>query len=234
VSAAIEPISRASAAGAVALLHDLRVSAFGIHSARLHRALIDDALGGRIAGRVAIDSGLVVGVVLAAPAPYWRSVCLRHWRLAIPCVRARFAQRRATNNDRHPAMISDRKMPVEAGPAPVEAGAARVAGAALVESEAAPVEPGEPPRSWAQPGHAWRIIFVGTSPAARRRGIAAGLYRALMADRSLVARVAPDNRESLRLHASLGWRLYRDGEVILAVYDCERQPTRLPRQSVAV
>jgi hypothetical protein len=39
-----------------------------------------------------------------------------------------------------------------------------------------------------------------------------------MRDRSLVARIAADNKPSIRLHRSVGWRLYRDGEVVLAVH----------------
>jgi L-amino acid N-acyltransferase YncA len=43
-----------------------------------------------------------------------------------------------------------------------------------------------------------------------------------MRDRSLVARIAADNHASIRLHRSVGWRLYPDGEVVLAVH--ERRP----------
>jgi len=58
------------------------------------------------------------------------------------------------------------------------------------------------------------------------------LYRGVMADRSLVARIARDNEASLRLHASLGWRLYDDGDVVLAVHVCEA-PNRPPQPSAA-
>jgi len=44
-----------------------------------------------------------------------------------------------------------------------------------------------------------------------------------MAERSLVARIAKDNTPSIRLHRSLGWRLYADGPVVLAVYERARQ-----------
>jgi len=56
--------------------------------------------------------------------------------------------------------------------------------------------------------------------------VAADLYRALMRDRSLVARVAPANHASIRLHRSVGWRLYPDGDVVLAVHELD-----LPRRS---
>jgi hypothetical protein len=85
------------------------------------------------------------------------------------------------------------------------------------------MQAGVPPRTWRDPGDAWRIIFVGTAADARGKGIAAQLYQSVMTDRSLVARVALDNTASIRLHYSLGWRLYRDGGVALAVHvrgDC--------------
>ena len=65
-----------------------------------------------------------------------------------------------------------------------------------------------------------RIILVGTASSDRGRGVAAQLYRSLMANRSLVARIAVDNAASIRLHHSLGWRLYRDGGVLLAIHEC--------------
>jgi hypothetical protein len=40
-----------------------------------------------------------------------------------------------------------------------------------------------------------------------------------MRDRSLVARIAADNHVSLRLHRAVGWRLYPDGGVVLAVHE---------------
>ena len=72
--------------------------------------------------------------------------------------------------------------------------------------------------TWAEPGDAWRIIYVGTAPAARGRGIGADLYRTITAERPLVARIAADNTASIRLHRSTGWQLFRDGEVLLAVH----------------
>jgi hypothetical protein len=77
---------------------------------------------------------------------------------------------------------------------------------------------GPPPRTWTHPGDAWRIIVVGTAAEARGLGVAAALYRAVMRDRSLVARIAADNEPSIRLHRSVGWHLYRDGDVVLAVH----------------
>ena len=86
--------------------------------------------------------------------------------------------------------------------------------------------PSAPPSTWDQPGGAWRIIFVGTSGAARGRGVARQLYGAIMSDRSLVARIASDNVASLRLHESLGWQLYPDGDVVLAVHLHDAQRAR--------
>jgi len=82
-----------------------------------------------------------------------------------------------------------------------------------------PSLPSSPPRTWDHPGDAWRIIFVGTTPAARGQGVARQLYGDIMSDRSLVARIARDNVASLRLHESLGWQLYPDGDVVLAVHE---------------
>ena len=79
-------------------------------------------------------------------------------------------------------------------------------------------DPGAPPVTWSNPGNAWRIIFVGTAPEARGAGIAASLYRSVMRDRSLVARIARDNHASIRLHRAVGWRLYADGDVVLGVH----------------
>ncbi|HMF96536.1 MAG TPA: GNAT family N-acetyltransferase [Vicinamibacterales bacterium] len=192
---AIERLARLHAPEAVALLETLRVSLFGIQSTRLYEALVHDAVTRRIDGRVAVASGHVCGVVLAAPRGYWMSALLTHWRLAVECLRARlFAheQPQATETSppvaRPPAIAFDRR---------------------------------SPRRTWIDPGDAWRIIIVGTAPAARGRGVAADLYRALMRDRSLVARVAPANHASIRLHRSAGWRLYPDGDVVLAVHELE-------------
>jgi hypothetical protein len=99
-------------------------------------------------------------------------------------------------------------------------GAKRSNGSLAHPNVLSPLDPGNPPRTWRHPGEAWRIIFVGTSPATRGRGVAAALYQNLMADRSLVAHIAPDNAASIRLHQSLGWRLYPDpdDQVVLAVH----------------
>ena len=78
--------------------------------------------------------------------------------------------------------------------------------------------PSSPPRTWDRPGDAWRIIFIGTARVARGQGVAHRLYGDIMSDRSLVARIARDNLASLRLHESLGWQLYPDGDVVLAVH----------------
>ena len=62
------------------------------------------------------------------------------------------------------------------------------------------VDAGVPPVSWSEPAGAWRIILVGTASSDRGRGVAAQLYRSLMADRLPVARIAVDNAASIRLH----------------------------------
>ena len=191
------------AAETVALLDDLRVSLFGVASRRLHAALVADALAGRLDCRIAVEDGRVTGVVLAAPAKYWRSALLSHWALALECVAARFAASRRVGR----------------------AAATRVAATSLPDAASAVA-------TWQRPGAAWRIVFIGTADIARGRGVAGALYASMMRDRSLVARIAPDNTASLRLHASLGWRLHADGEVVLAVHPGGR--VNLPAsQSVA-
>ena len=96
---------------------------------------------------------------------------------------------------------------------------------AEARGESVPV-PSSPPRTWDRPGGAWRVIFIGTARAARGQGVAHRLYGDIMSDRSLVARIARDNVASLRLHESLGWQLYPDGDVVLAVHLRDDYATR--------
>jgi hypothetical protein len=187
----IQRLDRHYAPQTLALLDDLHVSLFGIQSRRLHAILVHDGLKHQIDCRIAVDSGDLLGVVLAAPASYWRSTPLKHWRLALECLRARLGASAPAPEGKH------------ATPAPETVAAMRT---------------GTPPRTWKTPADAWRIILVGTAARARGRGVAAQLYRDLMADRSLVARIAVDNTPSIRLHHSLGWSLYADGDVALAVH----------------
>ena len=186
----VRPVQSADAAATVALLDTLRVSLFGIQSPRLYHALVDDGVAQRIDCRIALDANDLCGVVLAAPRTYWRSALLQHPALAVDCLGARFLK-------------------------PASAGVSTK----FDERAAVEFDAGDPPRTWAEPADAWRIIFVGTAPAARGRGVAADLYRAVMRDRSLVARIAADNHASIRLHRSVGWRLYPDGDVVLAVHE---------------
>jgi len=191
----IRRIERADAAQTIALLDTLRVSLFGVHSRRLHAALVADAITRDIDGRVAVSGDEVSGIVLAAPRRYWTTAPLRHWDVGIDCVRARFFAGDATHPPRPspptPSTVADR----------------------------VGYDPGSPRRTWRDHGDAWRIIIVGTAPAARGRGIAADLYRSVMRDRTLVARIAADNHASIRLHRSVGWQLYPDGDVVLAVHE---------------
>jgi ribosomal protein S18 acetylase RimI-like enzyme len=189
----VQTVDRRHASQAVQLLGELRLSLFGIRSQALHAALVADGLARRIDFRIAVESENVLGVVVAAAPSYWITAPLTHWRIALECVRARAAADRSADHAT-PARDEARFQP----------------------------DVGAPLRSWRAPGDAWRIILIGTDPAARGRGVAAELYRAVMADRSLVARIALDNAASLRLHRSLGWRVYRDGDVALAVH--VRQP----------
>jgi hypothetical protein len=184
----VQHLDRGGAQQTMALLRRLDVSLFGTDSARLHAALVDDAIAGRIDCRIGTAAGGVCGVVLAAPRAYWTSALIRHWGAALDCVRARFARRLL------PPTVERTSMP------------------------AIPFDTGPPGYTWANPRDAWRIIFVGTSPAARCRGVAAQLYRCVMRDRSLVAHIARENEASIRLHRSVGWRLYPDGDVVLAVH----------------
>jgi len=188
----IERVSKKSATQTVALLDDLHVSLLGISSRHLMTVVVNDGIRDAIDCRIACDQGEAKGVVIAAPASYWRSLPAKHWEIALASVRARLAG--------HPASSP-----------------------AVVPSEThALMQAGVPPRTWRNPRDAWRIIFVGTAAHARGKGIAAQLYQSVMADRSLVARVALDNTASIRLHHSLGWRLYRDGGVALAVHVREK------------
>lgn len=202
-SFAIQHLDRSFEAQTVALLGALHVSLFGVQSPRLHSALAADAILKRIDCRVAVADDQVWGVVIAAPKSYWRSALGWHPALAVACIRARFSPVRQRDCDSHAAEESrehSRSAPAAAGP--------RVLAAEI----------GAPPRTWSDPGDAWRIVIVGTAEDARGLGIGAALYRALMRDRSLVARIAAGNEASIRLHRSVGWRLYRDGEVVLAVH----------------
>lgn len=177
----------------IELLDDLRVSLFGVSSHRLHAALVRDAANGTIDGRVAVDADRFRGVVLAAPASYWQSALLTHWGVAVECIIARLSSRGRGRDD---SGIDE--------PTPRQHGFPRRRGIPLL--------------TWNEPGDAWRVIIVGTAEEARGRGVAGQLYRNLMADRSLVARIAPDNAASIRLHESLGWQLYPDGSLLLAVH----------------
>ena len=184
----VRRVDRQCAERTVALLDELHVSLFGVQSRPLHEAIVSDAIAGAIDARVALEGASVRGVVIAAPLRYWRLALLRHWRVAWECLRARI---RDTGKRHTP----------ESTPA----------GSPLSSSSS-------PPRTWDGPDDAWRIIFVGTSRAARGQGVARQLYSEIMNDRSLVARIARDNVASLRLHESLGWQLYPDGDVVLAVH----------------
>ena len=195
----IERASPKYAAQTVTLLEALHVSFLGISSRRLWTVVIDDGMKAAIDCRIACDEDGPKGVVLAAPASYWRSLPAKHWGIAVASARARLASHAASLP---PAVPSETDALMQAG---------------------------VPPRTWRDPGDAWRIIFVGTAADARGKGIAAKLYRSVMADRSLVARIALDNTASIRLHHSLGWRLYRDGAVALAVHVRDEDVRPAPR-----
>lgn len=202
----IAKVGGGHAAAAVALLGELRVSLFGVQSKRLHEALIQDGLDGTIDCRVATEDERLAGIVLAAPASYWRRALLRHWVLGVECLVARLESRRR----------SARLQPNEVRPDERPAKAARY----------------EDVRTWANPGDAWRILFVGTAAAARGQGVASALYRSVMADHSLVARIALDNDASLHLHRSLGWQLRLDGDVMLAVWSLSGSGGRMRPNTV--
>ena len=190
----VRRVDRQCAERTSALLDELQVSLFGVRSRPLHVALVSDAIAGAIDARVALEGVSVRGVVLAAPSRYWRLALLKHWGVALQCLRSRV---RGAGKRRQP----DSKPVGWQRPAP-------------------------PPRTWDHPSDAWRIIFIGTSSAARGQGVARQLYSEIMTDRSLVARIARDNVASLRLHESLGWQLYPDGDVVLAVHLQDAQRAR--------
>src|SRR5205823_5354949 len=91
----VQHVDQRHAAQAIELLGDLRLSLFGVRSRRLHTALVNDGVKRCIDFRIAVESEKVCGVVLAAPASYWRSAPLKHWGLAVESLRARLAGRRA-------------------------------------------------------------------------------------------------------------------------------------------
>ena len=174
----------------VTLLDELRVSLFGVASVGLYEILVDDATRGRIDARIATDGSAVAGVVIAAPASYWRSALLAHPSLALQCAASRLRNHAGQRVHRFPPPP---RLPAD-------------------------VNNARPPYTWNEPGDAWRVVIVGTGAASRGRGIATRLYERVMEDRSLVARIAADNSASLRLHQSLGWQLFPDGDVILGVH----------------
>jgi GNAT superfamily N-acetyltransferase len=190
---AVNDLSEEYARQTASLLDDLHVSLFGIQSGGLHRALIADALAGRVDCRIATTSSQVCGTVIAAPRSYWSSALVRHPDVAWACARARLLASTAGPSD-----------------APRDRG--------LKTPQNVQFESGPPAVTWTAPGNAWRIVIVGTAPDARGLGVGAALYRAIMRDRSLVARIAVDNEPSIRLHRALGWRLFLDGSVVLAVH----------------
>jgi hypothetical protein len=215
----IQPLDAKYAPQTIALLQDLRLSLFGISSRRVYTALVNDGVQGRIDCRVAAESSGLLGVVLAAPASYWRSTLLKHWDIAVECLRTRISSRLS-------------------GAFRLRQGSGQISphqrGTTVFCLDA---DAGTPPRTWNEPGDAWRIIFIGTTAVARGQGVAAKLYRSLMADRSLVARIALDNAPSIRLHQSLGWRLYPDAGVALAVHlrdwPCSEAPPETASQAHA-
>jgi hypothetical protein len=157
----------------------------------LHAGLIEDSLRGTIDCRIEIEDDAARGLVVTAPASYWHRAPLLHPLIGLDCIRARIRKKKRP----HATMTDTR---AEIG----------------IEFETE-----SPNRTWSSPGDAWRVIFIGTTRAARGQGVGGRLYGSVMADRPLVARIAADNLASLRLHRSLGWRLYRDGGVVLAVHD---------------
>ena len=208
MSVTITHVNEAHAGQTIDLLRALRVSFLGLESRRVHAALVRDALAGRLDCRVAVESGRVLGFVIAAPAVYWASLPAQRPDIAAAVIWSRLRSTLSTFGR--------------------QAGGDRA-----VHASAAPVvmRTDPPPRTWRHPGDAWRVVFVGTSPLARGRGVAAALYRSLMAERSLVARIALDNPASLRLHVATGWALYRDGSVALAVHVADRVNRAAPERA---
>jgi hypothetical protein len=185
-------------------MEELAVTLFGIHSSSLHAGLIEDSLRGTVDCRIELEDGAVRGLVVTAPASYWQRAPLRHPSIALDCLRARIVR---TQPRAHSAVLPRAGIGIEFATEP-------------------------PSRTWSSPGDAWRVIFIGTARAARGHGVGGRLYQSVMADRPLVARIAADNLASLRLHRSLGWRLYRDGSVVLAVHDDPAIWLRSARQAV--
>jgi hypothetical protein len=191
----VQAVDREHAEETVALMRQMSVSLFGIHSPRLHRAIVGDALRGRVDCRLALDgNGDVLGIAFAARPWYWWTAPLTHWGVAYECVRARLERRG------HARRASGRS------------------GAGPTGGEPLPLADGEPPLTWRRPGRAWRMIFLGIVSRARGRGIGTTLFRAYMADRAFVGRISPDNRASIRMNVGVGIPLYRDGDVLQCVH----------------
>src|SRR3954463_14088116 len=93
----IERVSQKYATRTVTLLEDLHVSLFGISSQRLLTIIVNDGIRAAIDCRIACDQGEAKGVVIAAPASYWRSLPATHWDIAMASLRARLAAHPATS-----------------------------------------------------------------------------------------------------------------------------------------
>src|SRR5438046_3132708 len=78
----IQALDSQHAQQTIALLDDLRVSLFGVQSARLYATLTADALHQRIDCRIATAADQVCGAVIAAPRRYWLSTLVRHAGIA--------------------------------------------------------------------------------------------------------------------------------------------------------
>jgi GNAT superfamily N-acetyltransferase len=94
--------------------------------------------------------------------------------------------------------------------------------AARGESAAPPLAlPKNPPIHWSD--RAPRVLFIGVAPSWRGKGVGKSLYEAMFDEirrrshKYLLARIAPDNTASLRLHEETGWALYEDDGVVFAV-----------------
>jgi ribosomal protein S18 acetylase RimI-like enzyme len=153
--------------------------------------------------RVAVEDGDVIGIILTAPASYWWQAPLRHPLMAIECAYARFVRQRRRRRRSNGVKQAGATPP----PPPCQ------------------FQEGPPPRTWAEPAGAWRIMFMGIAPTARRRGVGGRLSSAVAADRPIVAHISCDNVASIRLHASLGWSFYRNGDVALVTNAAPVQST---------
>jgi len=186
----------------VDLMAEFEVSAGGLATRAMYRALCQDAVAG--SGGVCVVasydrrvSGFAMGLI--DRRRYWSGFLARH-----PAVGASALWRVAS---RRLAKIRQSRRPFRS--------------TSFVR-----------PRAWRESSpRIGKIIYVGVSPPFRRSGIATALYRELESQfarrgvRRIDSLIDPDNAASIRLHEATGWTLHRTGS---GVYGVRQVPAAVP------